>query len=469
MAPPTFLDRVAELRALTQLHRSPRAQLFVLYGRRRVGKTELLRTFCQGKPHVYFQAAQVSDRDNLRQFLQEAAEATGDAFLARADFADWEAPLEYLAKTTKRRLIVVLDEFPYLCEANPSLPSLLQRFWDQRGSAGRLMLVLCGSSISFMEQEVLAERSPLFGRRTGQLELLPLGYREAAGFLPRYSPEQWVQAYGILGGMPMYQVQFEDRLSLAANVQRHLFDPSALLYSEPEYLLRTELRDPGTYNSVLEAIAAELTRHNEIADRIGRPSTTASPYLATLERLRLIERVAPLTSRTASKRSVGRYFLRDPFLRFWYRFVLPNRSLLETGEGERVWAQRVAPQLEEFLGLSFEGLCREYVRRHGAKRLGAVPEGEVGRFWSREVEIDVLCRNADGTHTCGECKWTRRLVGERDYEELQRKSEALPGEWREGLRFVLFARRGFTEALQQRAQKDGTRLIDVEELYGEGG
>ena len=464
----TFIDRTTELQTLEEFHGNPRAQFFVLYGRRRVGKTELLRTFCQGKPHVYFQAAQVSERDNLRHFLQEAAEATGDDLLARADFADWEAPLEYLAKAARERLIVVLDELPYLCEGNRALPSLLQRFWDQHGRNSNLMLILCGSSVSFMEQEVLAERSPLFGRRTGQLELLPLGYRDATGLLPHYSPEQWVQAYGILGGMPMYQAQFEDRISLAENVQRHIFAPSALLYNEPEYLLRTELRDPGTYNSILEAIADGLTKHNEIADRVDKPSSTSSPYLATLERLRLIERIAPLTSRAAGKRSVGRYFIRDPFLRFWYRFVLPNRSLLEIGAGKRVWAQRVAPQLDEFLGLSFEGLCREYVRRHGVEKLGAVPDGEVGRFWSREVEIDVLCRNADGTHTCGECKWTRRSVGERELENLQRKAEALPPEWREGLRFVLFSRRGFSDALVSRAEREGVNLIGLDQLYARG-
>ena len=181
----------------------------------------LLRTFSR-KPHLYFQAAQVSDRDNLRQFLQEAAEATGDAFLARADFADRETPLEYLAKTTKRRLIVVLDEFPYLCEANPSLPSLLQRFWDQYGSAGRLMLVLCGSSISFMEQEVLAERSPLFGRRTGQLELLPLGYREAAVSSPGTRLSSGFSLRD-LGGMPMSRCSSRTGFG-GCECARHLFD-----------------------------------------------------------------------------------------------------------------------------------------------------------------------------------------------------------------------------------------------------
>jgi AAA+ ATPase superfamily predicted ATPase len=465
-----FVNRISELRALEDLWSRDTAQLYVLYGRRRVGKTELLRAFCENKPHVYFQAAQLADRDNLRYFLQEIGEALGDSILVRAEFADWEAPLEYLAqRAASERLIVVLDEFPYLCAGNKALPSLLQRFWDQHGKHSRLMLVLCGSSVSFMEQEVLAERSPLFGRRTAQQELQPLTYRDCAEFLPRYSPTDWLRVYGVLGGMPMYQVQFSDRLSLAANVQEHIFRPQGLLYDEPSYLLRSELQDPGTYSSILDAIAAGLTRHNEIAQRIGGATTTPSPYLATLENLRLIERVISLTDRTAKKRSTGRYFLRDSFLRFWYRFVLPNKSLLEIGKAEQVWMQRVAPYLDEYLGLAFEDVCREYVRRYAEERLGALPDGEVGRFWHRDAEIDVLCRNLDGTHTIGECKWTRRPVGESVLEDLQRKAVLLPEPWRMAPRYVLFSRSGFTKALRERQNEGDVTLIGLEELYGSPG
>lgn len=462
-----FIDRVREMQGLEDLWAASGAHLFVLYGRRRVGKTELLWEFSRGKRQIYFQAARVTDADNRRYFLREAAEAIGDDLPARAEFGDWEAPLEYLAgRAAEERLLVVLDEFPYLCEGNDAMPSMFQRFWDQHGRASRLMLVLCGSSVGFMEEGVLSERSPLFGRRAGQLELLPMGYREAAAFLPSYGPTDLVRAFGVLGGMPMYQQQFDPSLPFAQNVLGSVLRADAFLHNEPEYLLRTELRDPRTYNSLLEALSSGLTKHNEIAQRIGRPASAIGPYLATLERLRLIDRVSPITSRWAGKRAAGRYFVRDQFLRFWYRFVLPNRSLLEIGRAAEVWERRIAPQLDQYLGSVFEDICREYMLRHAADELGVLPESGVGRFWSRDVEIDILCRDIDGSHYCGECKWSTRPVGESVLTGLRRKAQSLPPSWQERLSYVLFSRSGFTDALRGRARAGECVLVDIDALYG---
>ncbi len=467
MATDRFVGRQSELQALGDLYERPGGQLFVLYGRRRVGKTELVRQFCRGKRHVYFQAAQESDRDNRRHFVEEAAQSTGDPVLRRARFDDWEAVLEHLTgQRAGERLVVVLDEFPWLCEANPSLPSLVQRFWDQHGRGSRLFLILCGSSVSFMEEGVLAHRSPLFGRRTGQQELLPLNYREAMEFVPRYSVADQVRTHGILGGIPMYLEQFDDRHSIEKNVRHEILRPQGLLHDEPQLLLQGELRDPRVYNSLLQALASGLTKHNEIAQRVDPRPGAISRYLERLERLRLVHRTVPMVDRAPNRRSRGRYSIRDPFLRFWYRFVMPNRSPLEVGEAERVWNESIAPQLDEFLGPAFEDVCREYVRRYAREKLPVLPQGEVGRQWGRDIEIDVLCRNVDGTHCCGECKWTSRPVGVAVLEELKLKAESLPVPWRRGLRYLIFSRAGFTEGLRARADGESVVLIDLAELCG---
>ncbi len=462
-----FIGRAAELAFLNELYHSDRPELYVLYGRRRVGKTELLREFCRDRRHVYFQAAQVTEADNRRQFVAAMAEGLNEPVLATARFDDWDAPLQELARRASgERLVVVLDEFPYLCGSAPALPSLLQRFWDHSARESGLLLVLCGSAISFMENQVLAERSPLFGRRTGQQELAPFGFREAGHFLPRYGLADRVRAFGVLGGMPMYLSQFSDRASLAGNIQAHLLRPQALLYEEPTNLLRGELREPGTYSSILAAIASGLTRSGEIAQRVGIAVTALGRYLPALQELRLVRRVVSVGDRAPEKRSRGRYFLDDNFLRFWYRFVLPNRSLLEVGEGPRVWHERIAPQLDEYMGRVFEDVCAEYVRRHARERLPVLPDGPVGPFWHKDSEIDLVWRDADGSHSCAECKWTRAAVGERTLHDLQEKAAALPAEWQRGLRFALFSRAGFTESLQR--QQDGERLVlvDLEQLSG---
>jgi len=465
-----FFDRESELEALNNAYASPRAQLFVLYGHRRVGKTELIHQFCKNKPHIFFQAAAVADTDSLRRFLVEAGDAIGDTLLARSGYRDWEPPLEYLADRTRgQRLIVALDEFPYLCEANPALPSLIQRFWDQHGQHSDLFLILCGSSVSFMLDGVLAERSPLYGRRTGQIRLGPLGYRESAQFVSRYSLDDRLRVYGVAGGIPMYLGLFDDGVSVARNVQQHVLHQRGLLYEEPEYLLRMELRDPRTYNSILAAIAGGLTKHGEIAQRVDQRAGALTQYLSNLESLHLIRRVVSATERTPGKRSVGRYFIADNFLRFWYRFVLPNLSMLEIGEGARVWEQEVVPRLDEHMGLVFEGVCREYVRRYWSERLPVTPGGEVGVYWHKDAEIDVLARNEDGSHYCGECKWSRKAMDLRDLYEIERKAQTLPEDWRQGLRFLLFSRSGFTEELRAREDGEHLVLVDLMDLYGAAG
>lgn len=462
-----FIGREAELGHLESLYRGDQPELFVLYGRRRVGKTELIRQFCRSRQAIYFQAAQESDADNLRHFTRAVAKATSAPLFDRARFDRWEDALEQLCDwADDRRLVVALDEFPWLCEANPSLPSLLQRFWDHRGSRSRLFLILCGSSVSFMEGSVLGQRSPLFGRRTGQQELLPLPYRQAAAFAPSYSLEDQVRLFGIVGGVPLYLQQLREDLALDANVRERILRPQSLLHAEPMYLLQSELRDPKTYNSILQALASGLTKHNEIAQRVDPRAGAISRYLATLEELRLVHRVVSAPDAAPDRRSRGRYFIRDPFLRFWYRFVLPHRSLLAMGDAELVWRGSIAPHLDEFLGAVFEDVCREYVQVHSAEKALPAPRVEVGRYWSRAAEIDVLSRNADGSHTCGECKWSRHPVGSDVLATLERNARELPAEWQEGLRYVLFSRGGFSPELREREAGGEVTLVGLADLLG---
>ena len=463
---PPFIDRVSELAFLDELAARPGGQLYVLYGRRRVGKTALLREFCRSRPHVYFQAAQVPDSDNLSQFHAAAADALDESGLRAARFESWEALLGYLAQRADQRLVVVLDEFPYLCEADPGLPSRIQRFWDHQGQQSNLMLALSGSAVSFMENKVLAGRSALFGRRTGQQELLPLPLPAAVRFFPGWSLADQFRAYGALGGMPMYLAQFDPRRSFPENVSQALLRPQSLLYEEPANLLRSELRDPQVYNGILEAVAAGLTRPNEIAGRVGVQVTALSHYLPVLQSLRLLRRTVSITDRAPDKRSRGRYFLADNFLRFWYRFVLPNRSLLEMDLGDEVWRNQVSPMFDQFLGATFEQACRDWVRAGGKERLPSPPLGDVGPFWSRDVEIDLLCETADGGHLAGECKWSVSPVGPRALEGLREKTKSLPETWQKGLRLALFSRSGFSDSLRERADAEGVLLVGLEDLVG---
>ncbi len=455
----SFIDRETELGLLEERWRSGEAELVVVCGRRRVGKTELLLRFCREKPSLYFLAAQVTRAEHLRQLGDALRAAFPDPALEQWTLTSWEGALRYLAQlANEQRLAVIFDEFPYLCEAEPSLPSLLQQFWDTEGRRSQLFLVLCGSQMSTMEREVLAHRTPLYGRRTGQLRVVPMGVQAAGLFLPDYSPADKVGAYGVVGGMPGYLRRFDPERSLRQNVLREILHPQGFLYQEPGFLLRMELRDPRTYMALLGAIASGCTRLNEAAQRSGLTVHTASKYLAVLQELGVVQREVSALERAPGRTKKGRYKISDQFLRFWFRFVQPNVSLIEAEGGATVYDRLVHPELDTYVGHVFEEICRDSVLRFGQALLG-VPVRRVGRHWGPNGDLDVVAELLDGTYSVGECKWTARPLGRRTLEELRERA-AMLGDL--PLRsFLLFSRTGFTQKLLDEAARSGIPVVTI--------
>ncbi|MEX1024449.1 MAG: ATP-binding protein [Planctomycetota bacterium] len=388
-----FLGRERELDVLEEFASSGNPELFVLYGRRRVGKTELLQQLCERHRSVYFLAAEVRDKDNLASFRQALGEGMADSLVDNLEFPDWSAALGYAAERAgDERLVLVLDEFPYLCEANKGLPSLIQKFWDLRGKRSSLMLVLCGSQVSFMEKEVLAERSPLFGRRTGQRRLEPLRPTEALGFFPSWSLRDRVLAFGILGGMPAYLRRFRDDRSLEDNVRREILRPEGYLFDEVQFLLRTELKSPTTYNSILAAIARGSERVGDVALSVGVDTTTANKYLHVLRELRLVERLVPLTDPDPLRSRRGTYCIADRFLHFHFRHIQPHLSRIEAGRGAKVWKEHVQPDLERIWDGATDAFLADHLQHEASELLDdeiveVGPHGKSGvRVIGRTVE-----------------------------------------------------------------------------------
>ena len=466
-----FIDRHQELAALEQMFQSGLAEFFVLYGRRRVGKTELLTQFCKGKRSIYFLASQLKERDHLRQLTEIARHLFDDPLLQNLVFDDWEVALIYFAQQSQEdRLVLVLDEFQYLCEDNAALPSLIQRFWDLHGKHSKLFLILCGSQVSFMEREILAERSPLYGRRTGQLRLMPLSYRDSGYFFSEYSAKEKLIFYGILGGIPAYLNQFALRSSNAPqrtveqHIKNELLTPQGYLFDEVNFLLGTELREPRTYASVLQAIAGGATRLNEISQRVGLDATNANKYLSVLRELGLVKRETPITDRAPQKSKKGLYKIADNYVKFWFRFVLPHRSLIESGNADLVYEEMIAPNLSHYMGAIFEDVCRQYVGRYWEEKL-KIAAKQVGAHWGSDCEIDILTENVDSSHWFGECKWWNVPVGENILNHLIGNATKVPDQWRRNPRYILFSANGFTDTLKQRAEKEGVFLIEANDLF----
>lgn len=457
----TFHNRDDELAALVTALESAGHDFYVVYGRRRVGKTELLKEFCVNQPHVYFLAAQEAENRQREKFVEQIADHFDDR-VPRID--GWDDAFDYLGeKLTTEALVIVIDEFPYLVEENDSLPSYVQSFVDEQLQGTDSMLVLCGSSVSTMESEILGHESPLYGRRTGQIDLQPFSFRQARDVIA-YDFEDAVRSYAVTGGTPMYLTLFDYSQSLTKNIQTHILSPTAVLYNEPEFLLRTELRNPARYMSILEAIATGHTTPNEVSGATGIDSGPLSKYLQTLRRLRLIDREVPVTaSSKKSKRS--RYRVADEFLRFWFRYVEPNRSSIEEAP-DIVFDGTIQPDLPDHVSTTFEDICQEAVWA-AIRSEDLAPYSEVGRWWYGEDEIDIIGLSpADDRILLAECKWTAEPVGHTLVESLQEKAERVRwGPDTRDERFALFSKRGFVTGLKDELD-DNWHLFDLNDLDG---
>lgn len=455
----TFYDRATELEALSTAFESSGSGFFVVYGRRRVGKTALLKEFCADRRHLYFLAAQEAEHRQREKFVDQVA-ASFDERVPRVD--GWDDAFDYLGEKLRTTdMVVVIDEFPYLVEENDSLPSYLQGFVDDQLQATDSMLVLCGSSVSTMESEVLGHESPLYGRRTGQLDVHPFPFAQAREVID-YGIEDAIRSYAVSGGTPMYLTLFDYERPLADNVKTHVLSPSALLYSEPEFLLRTELRNPARYRSILEAIALGHTTPNEMSGATGIDPGPLSKYLQTLRRLRLVGREVPVTeSKKKSKRS--RYRVADEFLRFWFRYVEPNRSGIEEAP-ETVYDGTIAPDLPDHVATTFEDVCEEVVWE-SVRRGDVDPYSAVGRWWYKEHEVDVVgLAPAEDRLLLGECKWTAEPVGHELVERLREKATHVrwgPSDRTE--QFALFSKSGFVDGLADELSPKWS-LFDLEEI-----
>lgn len=457
-----FLGRHREVKALQAAWRDARSGFIPVYGRRRVGKSELIVHFMTGKPGLYFVGKRASGEAQLQEFLETAARAIGDSLLAQARVANWKSALEFVTQRLpgKGKFILALDEFQWMAEASPELPSLLQELWDRQWSrSGRILLVLCGSCIGFMEREVLGKRSPLFGRRTAQILLRPFNHLEAARFHPRLSTVDQARVYAICGGVPAYLLDFDGAQSVEHNLIAQVLDDSAALAREPEFLLHEELRDLVPYHSVLMALAQGKSSPAQLARSTGIDVRGLNYHLNTLVELGYVQRRYPVTEAEPSTRSV-RYALDDPLLRFWFCFVFPQQSVLRLLGPARGFAEIVRPKLDAYFGRCFERLCRECLPILYAVE-GVRAPFRVGEYWDADVQVDVVGVRQDNWTDLGECKWVdasslSKLTAEQD-EQVRRYPNT---------RNATIGRRLFLKKAPAKTRLPDVRVHTLQDLYG---
>ena len=447
-----FVGRKKELLRLQQLYDNEKFQCTVIYGRRRVGKTTLIREFIKDKKTIYFAGLETTEQNNLENFSKSIFELSmeGNAVPTFQSFSDAFSYLGGVAQ--KERIILVIDEFPYLANAVKGISSILQKYIDLELMESKLFIILCGSSMSFMENQVLGYQSPLYGRRTAQFKIEPFDFFEMRLFYHSFSIYDLALIYGIMGGIPQYLQKIDENSSMKDNITLQYLTSDAYLFEEPSNLLKQELREPQIYNAVITAIANGSSKLNEISTKVGLTSSAAIQYLTSLMSLGIVKKEYPITEKK-SKKTI--YALADNMFRFWYRFIPKYNSIIQKGFGEKVYSS-IELELNEYMGAVFEEICMQYLWK--LFEMGKLPFEfeDVGRWWGNnpkkkvEQEIDILAY-CDTSAIFGECKWRNELFDVDIYLQLKEKSDLF---FYENKYFYLFSKSGFTNKMKELAMKD---------------
>ncbi|MGB9975818.1 ATP-binding protein [Thermovenabulum sp.] len=463
-----FIGREQELSVLNKLYNENKFHFIVMYGRRRVGKTTLLTEFCKDKPSIFYVAEEHNDKIALESFSNKILSFFGlSGFVSR--FESWEKAFLFIAEQAKdRRIVLVIDEFPYIVNANKTIPSLLQNLIDHHLKNTKLFFIICGSSVSFIEKEVLSYKSPLYGRRTAQMSVEPFNFYESRKFFPNYNFEDQVTVYGILGGIPQYLNNFDDAKGIYENIKEKILDKISYLYDEPKYLLKQELREPVMYNSIIEAIANGSSKLNEIATKVGMDTDKCSKYISTLIDLKIIEKLTPVEIKEKIRKSI--YKIKDNFFRFWYRFVFPNKDLIEMGLLDEVIENKIKPYINEYLGGVYEEICMDYLKLLNKNRKLPFVFEKIGKWWGnnpykrREEEIDIVAFDKENIIFC-ECKWKNSKMDKDTLDSLIEKSMLFDYSKKF---YFLFSKSGFSEELIKYAGDfKNVFLIEKDEIIKE--
>ena len=463
-----FIGRDRELATLNKLYKSNKFEFTVIYGRRRVGKTALINQFIEGKNAIYFMGVESNAKQNLENFSKSIIEYN-TGIETETSFLSFQAALEYVFKLSeKERLILAIDEYPYVARSSKSLASTLQLMIDKYKDSSKLMLILCGSSMSYMEDHVLAYKAPLYGRRTAQMKILPFDFEETFHYFNNFSDEDKALIYGIVGGTPQYLLQMNDELSVEDNIKNTYLNPISALFEEPENLLKQEVREPALYNAIITAVATGASRMSEISSKVGEDTNICSAYVKNLVSLGIIQKEPPYGEKT-SRKSV--YSIEDNMFRFWYRFIPENNSIIARGAADLAY-KRIEPFMSDYMGKVFEDICKQYLWKLLLTGKCPVEFSSLGRWWGNDpveksqAEIDIIAEQDKNAALFGECKWTNEKVDLGVLETLVKRSELFSYK---KMHYYLFAKSGFTKGCIDKANEMGNvTLVSFKDIVSRG-
>jgi AAA+ ATPase superfamily predicted ATPase len=451
-----FVDREKELEFLNSEYRKADASLVVIYGRRRIGKTALIKEFIQGKPAVYYLASEEVERENLISLQELIAGFTANQLLKKGSNFSWEdLLLTFKDQPTKGKKVIAIDEFQYLCKINPAFPSIFQKIWDNHLKNENIMVILCGSLISMMESQVLDYSSPLYGRRTGQIKLKPISFLDYRQFYPTKTDDELVQYYAVTGGVPKYIEAFNETNDIYEAIRQQILNKQSFLYEEPVFLLEKEVNEIGSYFSVIKTIAQGNHKLGKIAASLEVAPSKLTKYIAILINIDLLERQVPVTESNPEKSKKGLYFIKDNFIEFWFKFIFPYRSFLEIDNQDYVINRIRGNFIDNHVSFVFEKICLERLAEMNTKHIFNFPILRFGKWWNNNTEIDLVGLNEESRQIIfGECKYSKTPVDTDILNNLVHKAKQV--QWFNNERkesYIIFSRFGFTKDLIELAKQ----------------
>lgn len=471
-----FIGRKEELQKLNNLYSTNGFQMAVIYGRRRIGKSTLITEFIKDKKAIYYMATKVGAERNVELLGQEVLRVL-EPKLQNISFHNLETVLSFVGENaTEEKLVFVIDELPYWAEKDESILSVFQKFADTSWAEKNILFILCGSALSFMENKVLSEKSPLFGRRTAQIKLEAFSYLEAAQFVPDYSNEDKAICYGITGGVAKYLSLIDANKDIHENIIEQFFEKSGYLYDETRNLLVQEFNDISIVNNIIEQIANGETSLNIIAAKVHEKDSTILYSLNKLISVGLVEKRNCIAEEKNKKKT--QYVLRDQMFRFWYLYVPSASSAIELGKGRAYYEKVVRPNIHMFMGKVFEEMCLYYTLNAGldGKLNCFVTEtgtwwgteslqDSVGKWYTQSADVDVVGIAAvDKAMVVGECKFKNEKIDKNIYETLVRRSKAIPCKY-PVVQYLLFSLSGYTEWVEQKVDRRTVALFSLDDLF----
>jgi uncharacterized protein len=435
-----FIDRKEEMNKLLEVAKSNKAELAVIYGRRRVGKSRLLLEFAK-KTNALYLLADLSD--NILDIL---AKQINEEFVK---FNTWDDFFEFIYKSKYK--IIIIDEFQYLYMVNRAWPSILQRWWEKIKETDK-KIILCGSIISTIYKISIGYGSAFYGRKTFEMHLTPLKFKFIKEFFPKYTVEQLIEVYSILGGIPRYLEEFNPNIGVDENVKSKILNKTAFLYNEPVNLLFEEFRSPSPYISILLAITQGYTKFVEISEFSKIQAHKLPKYLLILERVGLIEKEICVTEKKI-KTKTTRYKIKDNFYKFLFRFVFNNKHLIEQGLENEVFSI-IKRDINSYVGMCFEDVCREFLID---SRLFIFTK--IGRWWYKDREIDIVALNELKKEALfAECKWQEKVDARKLLSELREKAKDVDFVRKKEV-YAIFAK-----SFKEKFKEKGVFLIDLNDL-----